>query len=121
MGSLWLNLSGCQQHGSPYVLDARDRQRAYPQLKELIQSIRELGIVWLPVPMLARTHGQPASPRGLVRNFGVCRTISKTDCNVGANYRSPGNLGASNGYFNAHHVAFPRFDWIDFGNRFTQR
>jgi adenylosuccinate lyase len=89
-----------------------------PQLKELIQAIRELGIEWLPIPMLARTHGQPASPTRLGKEILVfVERLSKQVASL-EQLPTSGKFGGATGNFNAHHVAFPNVDWIDFGNRF---
>lgn len=98
-------------------MHAIDRE-LLPQLKELIQSMRELGIAWLPVPMLARTHGQPASPTRLGKEILVF--VERLAKQVATLEQIPtsGKFGGATGNFNAHHVAFPHFDWIDFGNRF---
>ena len=98
-------------------MHAIDRE-LIPQLKELIQSIRELGIVWLPVPMLARTHGQPASPTRLGKEILVFVERLAKQTAMLEQIPTSGKFGGATGNFNAHHVAFPRFDWIDFGNRF---
>jgi adenylosuccinate lyase len=91
-----------------------------PQLTELIQSLRELGIAWLSVPMLARTHGQPASPTRLGKEILVF--VERLAKQVSALEQLPtsGKFGGATGNFNAHHVAFPDFDWIDFGNSFLR-
>ncbi len=89
-----------------------------PQLHELIQSIRELGVAWLTVPMLARTHGQPASPTRLGKEILVFVERLEKQVSILASLPTTGKFGGATGNFNAHHVAFPDFNWIDFGNRF---
>lgn len=98
-------------------MHALDRE-LIPQLRELVQSIRELGIAWSNVPMLARTHGQPASPTRLGKEILVFVERLSKQVAVLESLPTTGKFGGATGNFNAHHVAFPNFDWIDFGNRF---
>lgn len=98
-------------------MHALDRE-LIPLLQELVQSIRELGIAWSAVPMLARTHGQPASPTRLGKEILVFVERLSKQMAVLESLPTTGKFGGATGNFNAHHVAFPNFDWIDFGNRF---
>lgn len=94
------------------------KRELVPQLTDLIQSVRELGIAWISVPMLARTHGQPASPTRLGKEVLVFVERLAKQVAVLDQLPTSGKFGGATGNFNAHHVAFPNFDWIDFGNRF---
>ncbi|MBR7086790.1 MAG: adenylosuccinate lyase [Prevotella sp.] len=90
-----------------------------PLLEELIEQLNDYAQEWRNVPMLARTHGQPASPTRLGKEIMVyvyrleeqLRTLK--DCPYTAKF------GGATGNFNAHHVAYPDIDWATFANRFV--
>ena len=91
----------------------------YPLLQELIDQLNAYAEEWKDIPMLAKTHGQPASPTRLgkeVRVFSY-RLEQQRDqlkaCPITAKF------GGATGNFNAHHVAYPDYDWKTFGNRFV--
>ena len=90
-----------------------------PLLEELIEQLHDYAEVWKNVPMLAKTHGQPASPTRLGKEIMVYvyrleeQLRSLKDTPVTAKF------GGATGNFNAHHVAYPQYDWRDFGNRFV--
>ena len=90
-----------------------------PLLEELIEQLHDYAEAWKNVPMLAKTHGQPASPTRLGKEIMVYvyrleeQLRSLKDTPVTAKF------GGATGNFNAHHVAYPQYDWRDFGNRFV--
>ena len=90
-----------------------------PQTKELIQQLKEYAEEWKDVPMLAKTHGQPASPTRLGKEIMVFvyrlekQLESLGDCHFTAKF------GGATGNYNAHHVAYPQYDWRTFGDRFV--
>lgn len=91
----------------------------YPQVEELIAQLKEYAGEWKDVPMLAKTHGQPASPTRLGKEIEVYvyrlseQLTSLRSCKLTAKF------GGATGNFNAHHVAYPQYDWRAFGNRFV--
>ena len=91
----------------------------YPQLEELIAQLDVYAEQWKDIPMLAKTHGQPASPTRLgkeikVFSYRLSRQLSELKaCPLTAKF------GGATGNYNAHHVAYPEFDWKAFGNRFV--
>ena len=90
-----------------------------PAVEELISQLQAYSEEWDNVPMLAKTHGQPASPTRLgkeVRVF-VYRLQSQLDGLKGITLTA--KFGGATGNFNAHHVAYPQYDWREFGNRFV--
>jgi adenylosuccinate lyase len=91
----------------------------YPALQNLMNRIRVLSEEWKNVPMLARTHGQPASPTRLGKEFYVFfeRMVKQFELLMEIPYGA--KLGGATGNFNAHHVAFPEVDWIGFADRFV--
>ena len=90
-----------------------------PQVEELISQLQLYAEEWKNVPMLAKTHGQPASPTRLGKEIMVYvyRLTEQLDalkaCKITAKF------GGATGNYNAHHVAYPEYDWREFGNRFV--
>ena len=91
----------------------------YPMLESVLQKMTEQAGAWMPQPMLARTHGQPASPTSLGKEWAVF--IARVRGQFEALKRIPhkAKFGGATGNFNAHHVAFPNVDWINFGQNFV--
>ncbi|MBP6527316.1 MAG: adenylosuccinate lyase [Prevotella sp.] len=91
----------------------------YPQVEELISVLQQYADEWKDVPMLAKTHGQPASPTRLGKEIMVYvyrlteQLNSLKDCKITAKF------GGATGNYNAHHVAYPEYDWKAFGNKFV--
>ena len=91
----------------------------YPLLEELIEQLHDYAEEWRQVPMLAKTHGQPASPTRLGKEIMVyvyrleeqLRSLKETPVTA--------KFGGATGNFNAHHVAYPQYDWQEFGNSFV--
>ena len=90
-----------------------------PLLKELIEQLRQYADEWKDVPMLAKTHGQPASPTRLGKEVMVFvyrlteQLKQLEECPVTAKF------GGATGNYNAHHVAYPQYDWRAFGDKFV--
>ncbi len=91
----------------------------YPLVEELIEQLHDYAEQWKNIPMLAKTHGQPASPTRLGKEVMVyvyrleeqLRSLKDTPITA--------KFGGATGNFNAHHVAYPQYDWREFGNRFV--
>lgn len=92
----------------------------FPQVEELIAQLRIYSDEWKDVPMLARTHGQPASPTRLGKEVMVFVYRLTEQLNTLKACKLTAKFGGATGNFNAHHVAYPAFDWKDFGNRFIR-
>jgi len=90
----------------------------YPVVGKLIAKLDELSEEWKEVPMLAKTHGQPASPTRLGKEIKVFTYRLSRQLELLKKVAISGKFGGATGNFNAHHVAFPETDWVDFGNRF---
>ena len=90
-----------------------------PQVEELIQQLADYAEEWKDVPMLAKTHGQPASPTRLGKEVMVFvyRLQEQLDLLKACKYTA--KFGGATGNFNAHHVAYPQYDWREFGNKFV--
>ena len=91
----------------------------YPQVEELIAQLKEYAEAWKDVPMLAKTHGQPASPTRLGKEVEVYVYRLSEQLATLRNCKMTAKFGGATGNFNAHHVAYPQHDWHAFGNRFV--
>ncbi|MCU0348919.1 MAG: adenylosuccinate lyase [Saprospiraceae bacterium] len=83
--------------------------------------INESAKAWADVPMLARTHGQPASPTRLGKEFMVFVERMGEQLSQLNRIAWRGKFGGATGNFNAHHVAYPAIDWVAFGNAFLEK
>lgn len=94
-----------------------------PLLDELIARLNTLAEEWNDIPMLARTHGQPASPTRLGKEIHVFCYRLEQQRKQFADYILPalsGKFGGATGNFNAHHIAYPEYNWQEFANNFLQ-
>lgn len=91
-----------------------------PILDEVISKLEELSAEWKSVPMLARTHGQAASPVTLGKEIMVFIERLQIQRDAIANSVYAAKFGGATGGFNAHKVAYPNIDWVSFGNSFVQ-
>lgn len=89
------------------------------QLEGLIGTLYDFSKEWANVPMLARTHGQPASPTILGKEIAVFADRLTAQLNVLKTIPFAAKFGGATGNFNAHHVAFPDKDWVGFANHFV--
>ena len=92
----------------------------YPQVEELINQLKQYAEAWKDVPMLAKTHGQPASPTRLGKEVMVYVYRLTEQLNALKGCKITAKFGGATGNFNAHHVAYPQYDWRTFGNRFIE-
>lgn len=90
-----------------------------PQIEELIAQLEAYAKEWKNVPMLAKTHGQPASPTRLGKEIQVFVYRLQTQLNSLKACRMTAKFGGATGNYNAHHVAYPQYDWKTFGNSFV--
>ncbi|MEX1383641.1 adenylosuccinate lyase [Lutibacter sp.] len=93
----------------------------YPELATLIEKLRQLAVSWADVPMLARTHGQPASPTRLGKEIFVFIERIEQQVNQLQNIPYAAKFGGATGNFNAHKVAYPNIDWKAFGTHFVEK
>ena len=91
----------------------------FPGLQEVIDMLKKYAEDWADVPMLAKTHGQPASPTRLGKEVMVF--VYRLEQQVKLLKATPvsAKFGGATGNFNAHHVAYPEYDWKAFGNKFV--
>ena len=90
-----------------------------PQVEELIAQLQEYADEWATIPMLAKTHGQPASPTRLGKEVMVYVYRLTEQLQALKACKLTAKFGGATGNFNAHHVAYPEYDWRAFGNRFV--
>jgi len=91
-----------------------------PAYFEVLKKLQELVIEWKDISMLARTHGQPASPTRLGKEVDVFVTRLKEQFNLLNDIPSAAKFGGATGNYNAHKVAYPKIDWKAFGTEFVQ-
>ena len=94
-------------------------QAYIPLLEELIEQLNDYAQAWRNVPMLARTHGQPASPTRLGKEIMVFVYRLEEQLRALRDIPVTAKFGGATGNFNAHHVAYPQFDWQAFANAFV--
>ena len=90
-----------------------------PQVEELIAQLNSYAEEWKDVPMLAKTHGQPASPTRLGKEIMVFVYRLTEQLNALKACKFTAKFGGATGNYNAHHVAYPEYDWKAFGNKFV--
>ena len=91
----------------------------YPQLEALIEAIEASATAWDPIPLLARTHGQPASPTPLGKEFKVFTARLRAQVEQLKAVPHSAKFGGATGNFNAHTVAYPEGDWHSWGDNFV--
>ncbi|VAW10150.1 Adenylosuccinate lyase @ SAICAR lyase [hydrothermal vent metagenome] len=91
-----------------------------PQYFRILDKLKELTTEWAEIPMLARTHGQPASPTRLGKEINVFVERLKEQFNLLNDIPSAAKFGGATGNYNAHKVAYPNIDWKAFGQQFVQ-
>ena len=92
-----------------------------PEYKEVLLKLKALADDWQNIPMLARTHGQPASPTRLGKEIKVFAVRLEQQFNLLNDIPSAAKFGGATGNFNAHQVAYPNRDWKVFGTKFIQQ
>lgn len=90
-----------------------------PEMLSLIAELQQKADAWKDIPMLAKTHGQPASPTRLGKEIMVFVNRLKEQLSTLLAVPCTAKFGGATGNFNAHHVAYPEIDWISFGNAFV--
>ncbi|MDT8346439.1 MAG: adenylosuccinate lyase [Flavobacteriaceae bacterium] len=104
----------------PLSLKEATKSVYLPMLKELLQKLEALAEEYKNVPMLARTHGQPASPTRLGKEIQVFVIRIKEQLNYLQNIPFAAKFGGATGNYNAHHIAYPKVDWQVFGQQFVE-
>ena len=91
-----------------------------PSIEQLCMKIQQMAVAYKTISMLAKTHGQPASPTNLGKEMMVFVERIENQVELLKKIPFSGKFGGATGNFNAHQVAYPTFDWIQFGNQFLQ-
>ena len=105
----------------PLSLKEASTNQLFPAIIEIIKKISDLSTEWKNISLLARTHGQPASPTKLGKEFYVFVERLQKQFDVLKNVSFSAKFGGASGNFNAHHLAYPEKNWIDFGNSFVNK
>ncbi|WP_291558522.1 adenylosuccinate lyase [Bacteroides sp.] len=100
------------------IKDALEKEY-YPQIQKLIDQLAAYAEEWKEIPMLAKTHGQPASPTRLGKEIMVFVYRLSRQLDILKACAITAKFGGATGNYNAHHVAYPEFDWKAFGNKFV--
>ena len=103
----------------PYSIKAAINEVYLPQIEKLIEELATRAEEWKNIPMLAKTHGQPASPTRLGKEIMVFVNRLRVQVDQLKTLPVSAKFGGATGNFNAHHVAFPNHDWRAFGNHFV--
>ena len=90
-----------------------------PMVEELIEQLNDYAEQWKNIPMLAKTHGQPASPTRLGKEVMVYVYRLEEQLRGLKDTPITAKFGGATGNYNAHHVAYPQYDWREFGNQFV--
>ncbi len=104
----------------PLSLKKASEQVLFPSLEKVINRLKTLSNEWAKIPMLARTHGQPASPTRLGKEIYVFVERLNVQYEQLKQISWSAKFGGATGNFNAHHLAFPNTDWVKFGNDFLK-
>jgi adenylosuccinate lyase len=104
---------------TPYSIREALDDVYYPLVDEVIEKLRAMAIEWRDVPMLARTHGQPASPTRLGKEIMVFVERLEKQVAMLNEVPIPAKFGGATGNFNAHHAAYPDIDWVGFADDFV--
>lgn len=102
----------------PLLLKESVQQVYLPEIKSIMNLLRNFGITWQNTPMLARTHGQAASPTRLGKEIWVFVERLENQLSMLEKVPFSAKFGGATGNFNAHHIAYPATDWQGFANTF---
>ncbi len=93
----------------------------YPSLEQLINDLSNKALEWDNIPMLAKTHGQPASPTRLGKEIRVFVSRLEQQLKLLMDLPVSAKFGGATGNYNAHHIAYPQYNWRGFGNEFVSK
>lgn len=103
----------------PFTFKLALEEVYYPSVTQLVNKIKELASEWAAVPLLAHTHGQPASPTKLGKEFLVFAERLEIQLKTLKSIPNSAKFGGATGNFNAHHIAYPGINWVNFSNNFV--
>lgn len=102
----------------PMLIQDANLKVMIPAIEQVLQQIETMAKAWKNIPMLARTHGQPASPTKLGKEMKVFAERLSVQLDYVRAVPAASKFGGATGNFNAHHVAYPKTDWVAFANTF---
>lgn len=105
---------------TPLLIKEAVEKEYLPFLNEVVSILKNLGNDWKEIPMLAKTHGQPASPTKLGKEIMVFTERVEKQMELLKTIPFSAKFGGATGNFNAHQVAYPETDWVAFGNKFVE-
>jgi adenylosuccinate lyase len=103
----------------PYTFKLAINNTYYPAISQLIDTLKGYAADWKDIPLLAHTHGQPASPTRLGKEVEVFVERLEGQLEILKSVKYSAKFGGATGNFNAHHIAYPAKDWKAFGNHFV--
>lgn len=103
----------------PYTFKLAINNTYYPAISQLVDTLKSYATDWKDVPLLAHTHGQPASPTRLGKEIEVFVERLEGQLEILKSVKYSAKFGGATGNFNAHHIAYPDKDWKTFGNHFV--
>lgn len=103
----------------PYTFKLSLNEVYYPNIQILVEKINSLASEWKNIPLLAHTHGQPASPTKLGKEFLVFAERIEVQLKNLRSIPNSAKFGGATGNFNAHHIAYPAINWVQFSNNFV--
>ncbi|MBS1506593.1 MAG: adenylosuccinate lyase [Bacteroidetes bacterium] len=106
---------------TPLLLKEFLEKEFLPALASTMASLDHQAETWKEISMLARTHGQPASPTRLGKEIAVFSARLKKQLELFKTIPHSAKFGGATGNFNAHHIAYPEINWVDFGNQFVKK
>ena len=104
----------------PLLLKDAIQHGLIPLIREVLTEIEKRADLWKAIPMLAKTHGQPASPTKLGKELRVFHERIMMQMSLLNEVPFSAKFGGATGNFNAHHVAYPTIDWVNFANHFVE-
>ncbi len=105
---------------APYAFKLACEKELFPQIEQVINMLHDLSKEWRNIPMLARTHGQAASPTVLGKEIAVFTERLQQQFKLLKDLPFTAKFGGATGNFNAHQVAYPEIDWVKFANKFHE-
>src|ERR1035437_5015283 len=105
----------------PYAMKLAQQEVILPLLEDLVSNLAQRAKTWRYIPMLARTHGQPASPTNLGKEIFVFVERLRQQIKILKSIPFTAKFGGATGNFNAHHVAYPSINWVDFANKLMSK
>lgn len=106
---------------TPLMLKTGLHEEIYPVIEEVMEILHDLAEDWKDIPMLAKTHGQPASPTRLGKEINVFVVRLKSQMELLEQIPFSAKFGGATGNMNAHHVAYPSIDWNGFAFNFVDK